>query len=103
VLTDGTGHFEVKSRRLKFHNNIDFPFETAFLDTVSGWEQKSEKPLAIIIVSQITGGIAVAMPDTKPHWETVTTFDRVRHITDTWYTVHRHHLLSFKEFLEEIK
>ena len=103
VLLDGSGHFEVKSRRLSFTNYLNYPYDTVFLDTVSGWEQKKTKPLAFLIVSQETGAIIVVPTNTYSEWETTTAFDRIRKFTDTWYTAHRHQMFSFKEFVQEYK
>lgn len=103
VLLDGSGHFEVKSRRLTFTNYLNYPFDTVFLDTTSGWSQKKVKPIAYLIVSQETGAIIVVPTDTSSEWKTTTAFDRIRKFSDTWYTAHRHQMLSFKEFVEEYK
>jgi 4-hydroxy-3-methylbut-2-enyl diphosphate reductase IspH len=103
VLLDGSGHFEVKSRRLTFTNHLNYPFDTVFVDTVSGWQQKKVKPIAYLIVSQETGAIVVVPSNTASEWKTTTTFDRIRKFTDTWLTAHRHQMLTLKEFVEEYK
>lgn len=104
VLLDGSGHFEVKSRRLNFHYHpFTYPFETAFVDTVSGWEQKLEKPLAVLLVSQQTGKIMVIPPESREHWKTTTTFDNVRGFTDTWYVVPKEHMMRLDTFVERMK
>ena len=45
---------DVKSRNLAFTSPEDYPYETALVDTVSGWQAKPRKPAAIVLVSQIT-------------------------------------------------
>lgn len=103
VLLDGSGHFEVKSRRLKFNTIFDYPFDTVFLDTVSGWKQKKQKPIAYLIVSQVTGAIIAVPTNSERRWTKKTAFDKVRQFTDTWNEAHRHDMLSFKEFVQEFK
>jgi 4-hydroxy-3-methylbut-2-enyl diphosphate reductase IspH len=103
VLLNGSGHFEVKSRRLSFTNYLNYPYDTVFLDTTSGWSQKKTKPIAYLIVSQETGAIIAIPTDTHSEWETTTAFDRIRQFSDTWYTAHRHQMLSFKEFVQDFK
>lgn len=104
TFLDRPGCLEVKSRRLTFHYNPStYPYETAFVDTVSGWDQKVEKPLGVVLVSQITGKMMVIPPESRPHWETKTTFDRVRGFTDTWYIVNKKHMIRMDEFLGRLR
>ena len=69
VLTNPTGHIEVKSRNLKFESNPEsYPYETAFVDTLDGWNKKAEKPLAVVLVSQRTSELLVIPTTSEPYW-----------------------------------
>src|SRR4051812_43591168 len=52
-----TAIVDVKSRDLSFTAPDDYPYATAFVDTVAGWDAKTHKPVAILLVSQVTGTI----------------------------------------------
>jgi hypothetical protein len=90
---------DVKSRNLKFSGPRDFPYPTAFVDTVSGWEAKTHKPVAIILVSAFTHGMAVIGRSTRPHWVARPGFDNVRKIQDSWYHIPREKLETFEKFV----
>lgn len=101
ILTSRTGCIEVKSRRLIFRNDpASYPHRTAFVDTVSGWDSKDPKPLAVVLVSQQTRGLLVIPVSTQDSWTKVRSFDRVRSINETWYQVDRNFLRTFNELVE---
>lgn len=86
VFDNMPGCLEVKSRRLQFFETSDsYPYSTAFVDTVSGWEAKTETPLAVVLISQITRNMLIIPPSTKEHWTKEHNWDRVRKIMETWY------------------
>lgn len=96
------GCLEVKSRRLKFDSDpASYPFATALVDTVSGWEAKASTPLAVILISQETKAMLVVPPSTKDSWGKFSSFDKIRRINETWYEcpktnlVHIDHLVEF--------
>ena len=91
---------DVKSRELRFTRPGDYPYETALVDTVAGWEAKENHPKAIVLVSQITEAMLVISPRTQARWEKVRRFDRKRRITDTFYEVSYGHLRTFDELVE---
>ena len=96
-----SGYIEVKSRKLGFNSDPDsFPMPTAFVDTVSGWRKKEKLPLAIVLVSQMTGKILVVPVTTSSNWKTIKSFDRKRKIEDLWYTVSKDLLKEYKVFLD---
>jgi hypothetical protein len=97
IIIPGTPPYtiEVKSRDLSFNCAHDFPYDTAFVDTVSGWNHKHPKPIAVILVSQATLGLAVIKGSTRPAWTIQESFDNVRHISDRFYMVPREHLVGF--------
>jgi len=95
------GCLEVKSRRLSFFETSDsYPYDTAFVDTVSGWEAKKETPIAVVLISQITRNMLVISPSSKPNWTEMNSFDRVRRINETWYQCPRANLLHIDLLVE---
>lgn len=78
--------FEVKSRNVVFHTPDDFPFETIFVDTVGGWDQKPVKPNILLCISRETGAI-IWLPTaaTKDRWAIVAKHDNVRSIDERFY------------------
>jgi hypothetical protein len=98
------GHLEVKSRNLSFGRTMeDYPYETAFVDTLDGWNRKAEKPLAVILVSQKTSEMLVIPVSTKDSWGTESKYDTVRGIHETWITVHKTHLRPVEELISWLK
>jgi len=101
VLLAQPGVIEVKSRRLKFSAAPkSYPYATAFVDTVTGWEKKSPKPLAVVLVSQQTSDMLVVPVSTHGSWSVTTSFDRVRKINERWYTVPSSLLRPFSELTD---
>lgn len=96
-----TGCIEVKSRNLPFTSDpSSFPYRDALVDTVNGWVKKKPKPLAVVLISQITGEKLVVPSSTQDQWTTIVTFDRVRRHPDKWYLVDRNKLKPFSEFAD---
>lgn len=92
------GCLEVKSRRLKFTDDPEsFPYPTAFVDTIFGWEKKSPFPLAVILVSQITEAKLVVPVSTYEKWGKQHSFDRIRKHSDVWYTVRKEYLRPYSD------
>lgn len=101
IFTSQTGCIEVKSRRLKFTNDPNsYPYETAFVDTVQGWNKKYPKPLAVVLISQITAAKLVIPVSTQQQWGRVNAYDRVRHFRENWYTVNKTMLTPFTQLVE---
>lgn len=96
---------EAKSRRLTFTDKPHtYPFATAFIDTVSGWEQKTVKPRAVVLVSQETGCmLVVPVSGSRSQWSIKATRDRVRDIHDEWYVCSRGLLVTFDYFVSWLK
>ena len=47
---------EVKSSTREFTDDVfQYPFDSLFVDTVSGYDAKVDKPLAYVLISQKTG------------------------------------------------
>jgi hypothetical protein len=81
---------EVKSRSLTFTCAADFPYDTLIVDTVQGFDQKVDKPLMYICISQKTGamlGLDVGL--SREHWTVRQTYDRVAKIPCTNYEAHK--------------
>ena len=95
------GVIEVKSRRLSFGSSPNsYPKDSAFVDTVNGWKRKDPKPLAVVLVSQITKHMLVIPTSTSPKWKTFASRDRVRGIEDTWITADRSLLRPISELID---
>jgi hypothetical protein len=94
---------DVKSRDLTFSGPDDYPYETALVDTVYGWTRKIHKPLALVLVSQGTGGMAVVRPSGENAWASRRRYDKVRGIYDTFLEVDRDALATFDELVEWLR
>lgn len=95
---------EVKSRNLFFVSPYTFPFETAIMDTVRGWDQKEPEPRAVVLMSQKTGTMLCAnVRESKHAWEKKKIFDTVRQIEDTTYLVPKKYLRPFGELVDWLK
>ena len=90
---------DVKSRTISFTSQEDYPYPTAFVDTVSGWEAKKRKPVAIILYSEPTGGTLVIRPSTRDSWTSQRRFDRDAGYSDDFYLVNKELLTSLDEFV----
>jgi hypothetical protein len=87
---------EVKSSSRIFGDVAgEYPFDTLFVDTVSGFDAKVVKPVAYIFVSQKGGGMLCLSPKTKPDWKIVDAFDSKRQINDCFYSVHKSKLQTY--------
>lgn len=90
---------EVKSRDLKFTCPQDYPYESAYVDTLAGWKRKDPKPVEIVIVSQITGSAVVCPVSSQKVWRIQEFHDFQRQISDRAWTVPRDELKSFDELV----
>lgn len=103
ILHDIEGSLEVKSRRIVFNDWLSYGYDEMFVDTVSGWHKKEEKPLAVIVVSQITGKMLVIPSETEPNWFKFSGYDKIRGIHDVWYMARKKDMLDIDEYLEILK
>lgn len=95
---------DVKSRDLAFSSSDDYPYPTAIVDTVAGWNQKTHKPRAIVLVSQTTEAMIVVSARDAPHqWTVERRHDRVRKIHDQFYMVTRDRLRTFDELVHWLR
>ncbi|MBB4663073.1 hypothetical protein [Conexibacter arvalis] len=86
----------MKSRTLRFTGIHDYDYSTAFVDTVSGWETKTRKPKAIVLISQHTKAMLVASADDSRHWFRQRRRDHKRQIDDDYYMVRTERLRTFE-------
>jgi hypothetical protein len=93
-------HVDVKSRALGFTTPEDYPYPTAFVDTVSGWDAKAHKPSAIVLVSQLTGAMLVIPRTSADKWTRAWSRDHVRGIDDWFYMIDRSLLRPMDVFVE---
>lgn len=93
---------ECKSRKLRFTDSpSSYPYRTAFLDTVSGWDAKETKPTAVVLVSQLTGAcLVIPVRTSRDSWTTRAIHDRVRNIDERCYECPRELLLPMATFVD---
>lgn len=97
------GNLEIKSRSFGFSPSLKwFPQNPTFVDTVSGWSQKKEKPRAVITVSQITKAMVVFPAETQPHWTTLTAYDKLRGYNDTFYMIDKQYMKPIDWLVEKL-
>jgi hypothetical protein len=94
---------EVKSRNLYFTNKNNYPYDTAFIDTVSGWQAKSIKPFAVIVISQITNNIVIVRPSLCKLWNIENKKDRIRKINESFYTINKNLLEDYSYLVDGLK
>lgn len=98
---------EVKSRDLVFTSDPKtFPYETAFVDTVSSYDSHAVKPLAYVFVCQKTGAMLSTPgrhPDAVASWTKKRAYDHVRGIQDMFYLVGRDRLSSIDLLVDRLK
>ena len=95
---------EIKSRRESFTSAADYPFDTAFVDTVSGYIAKQVKPLAYVIVSRPTGAmLCLSVAKTRAWWEVLAKHDRVRDIDERFYAIDKRCLQPLSVLVEALK
>lgn len=100
-LPNRTVFVECKSRRLKFTADpSSFPYPTAMVDTVTGWNRKTVPVSAVCLISQETSEILVIPLSSKSQWKKRTIFDRVRQIKEENYECPRNLLRSFTDFTD---
>ncbi len=97
------GNLEVKSLRTEFTSPSDWPWATAIVDTASGWRQKEEKPMAVILVSKITGAMIAVPVSTEGEWKIEKRFDSLRKFEDNFLMVAKTHLRTIDELVVWLK
>lgn len=67
----GVFRIEVKTRRFKFTDKNDYPFETVFLANIANYHRDLTSPLVYVIRSELTGAWAwVIATDRDDTWKT---------------------------------
>lgn len=99
ILLSKDRTLEVKSRSFHFTSVTDYPYETAFVDTVEGWLAKRGHPVAVAVVSQKTGCVVVVPVSTCGLWSRRRVFDSKRGFEVDVFECPRSALRSFEEFL----
>ena len=94
---------EVKSRPVYFGDALSYPYPTALIDTVDGWEQKRIEPRAVLLVSRTARRILVVPTATKPRWQVATRRDGVRGTLDRVYEIERRFLQSFAWLVNKLR
>jgi hypothetical protein len=105
ALFDGRMRIDIKSRRLCFTSPEDYPTGClpAFVDTTTGYQAKSVKPHAYVIVSQTTGAM-MFVNGRRPHeWRELARFDRVRGIHERFYAAPKECLRRPEQFVAGLR
>jgi hypothetical protein len=91
---------ECKSRDIKFIDVDSFPYADIFIDTVSGYEKKQDKPKYTFCISQKTNAIIFTEtdPSQKDKWEKKYIFDKKRGIRELNYSAPKALWKNFSEF-----
>lgn len=96
--------FECKSRNLDFNSSEDYPYETALVDRVNTWKRKADKkPLAVILVSQITGNCVVVPVSTEQKWKIETKRDDIRGYEREYFLVEKNDLKNWDDFISWLR
>lgn len=93
---------EVKSRNESFTSPENFPYSTVFVDTVSGFNNKTNKPFAYVMISRSTGCMLWLPTSTYKKWGTEFKFDRVRKIREQFYNADKKLLKSMESLVKEL-
>ncbi len=105
---------EIKSRnvsrgwnkwfRLGFTSPEDFPHDTIFVDTVSGFDAKERKPDVVICVCQHTKTmIWLPVKQTRKFWTQMQRWDATREITDNFYECPKGYWKPIKSLVDTLK
>ena len=100
----GDNVIEVKSRNLSFSDNPDsFPYDDLIIDTVSGYEAKDPKPIAYVMVSQVTGGMFIFPTAFSNSWRVERKYDRYRKHEDNFYLAPKTFARPFSQLINKLK
>ena len=95
-----SGCLEVKSQSQNFTSNPkEFSRPSIIVDTLSGWYAKETKPLATVLISQVSKEILVVPTSTEPNWYSFTGYDKYRKIEETWLCCPKEHIRPFSELV----
>jgi|OpeIllAssembly_1097287.scaffolds.fasta_scaffold00492_8 hypothetical protein len=104
ILVDLDEVLEVKSRNEEFTCVEDFPYPTIFVDTVWAWERKPKKPLAVVVVSQLTERGRFVIPRfTSERWVKVAKHDTVRDTDRIWWSAPRDCCVTWERLIARLK
>lgn len=91
---------EVKSRTCRFSGPGDFPFDPIMVDNVGSWDRKDRQPVAVVCISQVSGGmIVLPVRTTRDRWKRQQFFDHVRRIEAWKYVAARSLWLPFDDLV----
>jgi hypothetical protein len=95
------GCLESKSQSQNFTSDPkEFSRPSIFVDTLSGWYAKETKPLATVLISQVSKEILVVPTSTEPYWYSYTGYDRYRKIEETWLCCPKEHIRPFSDLVD---
>jgi len=100
--TDAT--IEVKSSTRNFTDLVEaYPYDSLFVDTVSGYDGKAVTPLCYAIISQEEQGIVCIAPSSYSTWTKVKAYDKRREIYETFYSAPKESLIPFSILVQYLK
>jgi hypothetical protein len=95
---------EVKSSTRDFSDDVlQYPYDSLFVDTVSGFDAKVEKPIAYVLISQKSRGIVCISSKTYNQWRKVHTFDNKRQIMEWFYSAPKKVLQPFDSLVDYLQ
>ena len=94
---------EVKSRPVYFVDPAGYPYTSALIDTVSGWDAKRVEPRAVLLVSRTAQRMLVAPSATRPRWSVMRAHDSVRNTWDDFYHCPRGLLQTFPWLVNKLR
>lgn len=103
ILRDGDV-LEVKEINQHFTDDpSSWPFAEVIVDTVSGYNKKSVKPLAYIFVSKKTGAMLTMPTDRPRNWRPLRKWDQYREIEDDFYFAPKSMLRTIGQLMAYLK
>lgn len=98
------GTVEVKGQGKYFTDEVEsFPFSTMIVDTVSGWNAKSEKPIAYVFVSIETKHCLAIPGYTRNQWQEKTLFDNKKEIYDDFFVAPKSCLRTMDQLFDFLR
>ena len=93
---------EVKSRDMYFLDPAGYPYPTALVDTVDGWNAKAIEPRAVLLVSRQAKRILVVSAATRREWLVQQVRDRYRNTSYDAYYCPRERLASLEWLVQKL-
>ena len=100
VVSSSGAVIDVECRNFPFFEEpTSYPYPTVFVDTVRSWQVREPRPIAIVLISQVTRAMLVISAETKNKWVQTTPHCSSCDLFEPRYSVARSELLPFPSFL----